>query len=47
MDFIFVDGSHSYDYVLNDSRKALSLLRGGKGIILWHDYPGWTGRSGH
>lgn len=39
MDFVFVDGSHTYDYVLNDSRKAMALLRNGKGAILWHDYP--------
>lgn len=38
IDMVFVDGSHSYEYVLNDSAKALVLLRGGKGIILWHDY---------
>jgi hypothetical protein len=38
MDFIFIDGSHSYEYVLNDSRKAIQLLREGKGVILWHDY---------
>jgi len=38
MDFIFVDGAHSYEYVLNDSKQALKLLKGGKGLILWHDY---------
>lgn len=38
IDFVFVDASHSYDYTLNDSKKALKLLRNGKGIILWHDY---------
>ena len=43
MDFVFVDGSHSYEYVLNDSRKAIKLLSG-KGIILWHDYSkSWEG----
>lgn len=40
MDLIFIDGSHSYEYVLNDTEVAFNLLRGGKGIILWHDY-GW------
>ena len=39
VDFVFVDGSHTYDYVLSDSRNAISLLRNGKGVILWHDYP--------
>ena len=49
MDFVFVDASHSYEYVLNDSRIALRLLRSGQGTILWHDYgrphwwPGVTG----
>jgi|WetSurMetagenome_2_1015567.scaffolds.fasta_scaffold225204_2 hypothetical protein len=38
IDLVFVDGSHSYDYVMSDSRKAITLLRGGKGSILWHDY---------
>ena len=38
VDMIFVDGAHSYDYVLHDSRGALKLLRDGKGLILWHDY---------
>jgi len=39
IDFVFVDGSHTYDYALSDSRKAITLLRNGKGVILWHDYP--------
>lgn len=38
IDFVFIDGSHDYDYVLNDSEIALKLLRDGKGVILWHDY---------
>ena len=38
IDFVFVDGSHAYDYVLNDSMIALKLLRNGRGTILWHDY---------
>jgi predicted O-methyltransferase YrrM len=40
IDFIFIDGAHSYDYVLNDSEKSINLLRNGKGIILWHDHGG-------
>lgn len=43
MDFIFVDAAHSYEYVLNDSKIALKMLREGKGIILWHDYGVWNG----
>jgi hypothetical protein len=42
MNFIFVDASHSYEYVLNDTIKALQLAAPGC-IILWHDYPGWPG----
>ena len=38
MDLVFVDGSHARDYVLNDSRVALQLLRPAGGIILWHDF---------
>ncbi len=38
MDFVFIDGAHSYEYVLNDSKQALKLLKGKKGLILWHDY---------
>ena len=38
IDFIFIDASHYYEYVLNDSRKALKLLRNGQGVILWHNY---------
>ena len=37
IDFLFVDGSHSYDYVIQDSKTALNLIRE-DGIILWHDY---------
>jgi hypothetical protein len=33
-----MQGPHSYEYVTSDSEKALTLLRGGKGIMLWHDY---------
>lgn len=40
MDFVFIDGSHSYEYVINDTNNALKLLRNKKGIIMWHDY-GW------
>ncbi|MCC7051610.1 MAG: class I SAM-dependent methyltransferase [Bacteroidia bacterium] len=41
IDFIFVDGSHSYEYVKNDTEVARKLLHNGKGVILWHDY-GWN-----
>jgi len=38
IDLIFIDGAHSYNFVLSDSLNALKLLRNKKGIILWHDY---------
>lgn len=41
-DFVFVDGSHAYEYVLSDSERALSLIRG-SGTIVWHDYGEWVG----
>jgi len=42
-DFIFVDGSHAYDYVISDSLNALQLLGGAHGTIVWHDYGEWPG----
>jgi len=41
IDLVFIDGSHSYEYVINDTKIAMKLLRNGKGIIIWHDY-GWN-----
>lgn len=43
IDAIFIDGSHSYEYVLNDSRVALKLLKKRRGLIIWHDYNEWEG----
>lgn len=37
-DLIFIDGDHSYEGVLNDTRKTLSLRRDSKSVIVWHDY---------
>jgi predicted O-methyltransferase YrrM len=42
MDIVFVDGAHSYDYVLNDSRVAVKLIAPG-GVVMWHDYRSWDG----
>jgi len=45
IDFVFVDANHQYEYVANDTKRALELIRGRQGIILWHDYglkPGVT-----
>lgn len=40
VDFIFVDGSHAYRYVVNDSLCAIEMLKRG-GTIVWHDYGRW------
>jgi predicted O-methyltransferase YrrM len=36
-DFIFVDGSHRYEFVVRDVKTALSVIESG-GIICGHDY---------
>jgi len=36
MDFIFVDGAHTAEYVRSDSQKAWTMVRPG-GIVAWHD----------
>jgi hypothetical protein len=44
IDFAFIDGSHSYEYALSDSRRVRAMMRGGRGVIMWHDYGGeWEG----
>ena len=43
MDFIFIDGSHAYEYVLRDSETARGLLRDGRGLIAVASTPsGWA-----
>lgn len=37
MDLVFVDGAHSYDYVMSDVENALTLLTP-RGFILLHDF---------
>lgn len=37
MDYIFIDGDHSYSGVKNDTRISLEMLKPG-GVIVWHDY---------
>lgn len=37
IDFFFIDGSHSYEYVRNDTMKALQCCHSGS-VIAWHDY---------
>jgi hypothetical protein len=36
-DTVLIDGGHSEDVVLNDTHKALALVRSG-GLIFWHDF---------
>ena len=40
--FIFIDGSHAFDYVISDSLKSLEKIEQ-NGIIIWHDYGVWVG----
>lgn len=41
-DLVFVDGSHTENYVINDTELALRLIKDKNGIIIWHDYnSGW------
>ena len=35
--FFFIDGSHTYDYVRNDTERALAASRGRRATLLWHD----------
>jgi hypothetical protein len=42
MNVVFVDGAHSYEYVVSDSRTALALAAPGA-LIVWHDYGEWEG----
>ena len=37
VDLFFIDGAHSYEYVRNDTQKALECCREGA-VIAWHDY---------
>lgn len=43
VDFVYIDGDHSYPWVGYDSQLARSLLNPDGGIIAWHDY----GHSGN
>lgn len=40
IDLFFIDGSHSYEYVRSDTKRALESCHPGS-IILWHDYGRW------
>jgi hypothetical protein len=44
MGFVFVDGSHAFEYVLQDSDTAIDLITRREAIVLWHDYQeDWLG----
>jgi predicted O-methyltransferase YrrM len=36
-DSVLIDGGHTQEIVMNDTQKALKLLRSG-GIVMWHDF---------
>jgi predicted O-methyltransferase YrrM len=40
IELVFIDAAHSYEYVRNDTEKALKMVKPG-GVILWHDYSAW------
>jgi predicted O-methyltransferase YrrM len=46
IDLVFIDASHTFDYVVNDSLNALQMLRPSGGMIIWHDYSRWDGVTG-
>lgn len=37
-DLIFIDGDHSYEMVLNDTKKVFENLMHENSIVVWHDY---------
>ena len=37
MDFVFIDASHEYEFVVNDTKKAFEMLSP-DGVVAWHDY---------
>lgn len=37
-DLIFIDGDHSYEGVLNDTKKTFNLRKNSQSVIVWHDY---------
>jgi predicted O-methyltransferase YrrM len=37
-ELVFIDGNHSFDYVMNDTKVALELIKDDNSVIAWHDY---------
>jgi len=46
IDLVFIDASHTFDYVVNDSLHSLKMLQPSGGTIIWHDYSRWDGVTG-
>jgi predicted O-methyltransferase YrrM len=46
IDLAFIDASHTFDYVVNDSLHALRMVQSSGGTIIWHDYGRWDGVTG-
>lgn len=46
IDFVYIDGAHTYDYVRSDSANALRMLSP-TGTIVWDDYTTGTGVYEH
>jgi hypothetical protein len=42
-DMVFIDGDHFYDGITHDTKLAAGSLRGGSGVIIWHDDLPWRG----
>jgi predicted O-methyltransferase YrrM len=39
MDLVFIDGSHAFEYVKNDTEAAKRMIKASGGWIVWHDGP--------
>lgn len=37
-DLIFIDGDHTFEGVVNDTKKVFNLRKNNKSVIVWHDY---------
>jgi hypothetical protein len=47
MDFVFIDASHDYESVVNDTKKAMEMVSE-DGVVAWHDYASdYPGVFGH
>ena len=36
VNFVFIDGGHTYDIIKSDTEKSFQMVK--NGIIIWHDY---------